>query len=52
MLPFSCQHREQHIYKRNYEITVVREIHVLRLELYNDGPLNFLFPLQTFLFGI
>ncbi len=28
---FSCQHREQHISKRNYEMTVVQEIHISRL---------------------
>ncbi len=35
MQPYSCQHREQHISKRNYEISVVKlqEIHISRLEL-------------------
>jgi hypothetical protein len=31
MQPFSCQHREQHISKRNNEITVVQEM------IYKDG---------------
>jgi hypothetical protein len=33
MQHFSCQHGEQHISKRNYEIIVVQEIHISRLEL-------------------
>ncbi len=33
MQPFSCQHREQHISKCNYEISEVQEIHISRLEL-------------------
>ncbi len=33
MQPFSCQLREQHISKRSYEISVVQEIHIFRLEL-------------------
>ncbi len=46
--PFSCQQREQHISKRNYEITVGQEIHIARLELYKDGPLNLLFPFPKY----
>jgi hypothetical protein len=37
----SYQHREQHISKRNYEITVVQEIHIFRLEL-QRWPLQFI----------
>jgi hypothetical protein len=33
MQPFSWQHGEQHISKRNYEITVVQGIHSYRLKL-------------------
>jgi hypothetical protein len=33
MQPVSCQHREQHISKCNYEISEVWEIHISRLEL-------------------
>jgi hypothetical protein len=36
MQPFSHHHtgfREQHIYKQNYEILVVQENHISRLEL-------------------
>ncbi len=40
MQPFSCQHRDQHISKRNYEISVVQEIHISRLEL-QRGSLEF-----------
>jgi hypothetical protein len=45
MKPFSCQHREQHISKWNYEITVVQEIHISRLELQN-WPLEFFITLS------
>ncbi len=41
MQSFNCQHREQHISKRNYEITVVQKIHISRIYKYKDGPLNF-----------
>ena len=37
---YICQHREQHISKRNYEISVVQEIHISRLEL-QRWPLEF-----------
>jgi hypothetical protein len=33
MQPFSCQHREKHISKQNYEISVEQGIHISRLEL-------------------
>jgi hypothetical protein len=32
MQAFSCQHREQYISKWNYEISVVEEIQLYRLE--------------------
>jgi hypothetical protein len=38
MQPFSCQHREQHISKRNYEIAEVEEIHISGLELLRVAP--------------
>jgi hypothetical protein len=44
MQPVSCQHREQHITKRSYKISVEQEIHISRLE-YKYGSLNFLFTL-------
>jgi hypothetical protein len=42
---FSCQHREQHTFKRNYEFTsTIQDIHISRLELhYKDGPLKLVF---------
>jgi hypothetical protein len=43
MQSFSCQHREQHISKRNYEITLVQEIHISRLQL-QRWPLEFVIP--------
>ncbi len=33
MLDAATQHREQHIAKRNYEITVVQEIHICGLDV-------------------
>jgi hypothetical protein len=38
---YSCQHKEQHISKWNYEIAVVQEIHISRLEL-KRRPLEFI----------
>jgi hypothetical protein len=32
MHSFSCQHREHHITKRNYEISVVQEVYIARSE--------------------
>jgi putative NADH-flavin reductase len=32
MQPFSCQHREQHISKQDYEISLVEEINFSKLE--------------------
>jgi hypothetical protein len=32
------QHKEQHIFKWNYQITVVHEIHISRLELQRLPP--------------
>jgi hypothetical protein len=33
MQPFSRQHREQHISEQKYDISLVQEIHISRLEL-------------------
>ncbi len=47
-------HREQHISKQNYEITVVQEIHISRLEiLYKDGTLNlFLYFSKVYIWNL
>jgi hypothetical protein len=51
MQPFSCQHREQHISKRNYGIAVV-EIHTSSLEL-QSWPLGFIISFFVkYIFGI
>ncbi len=47
MQPFSCRHRERHISKRNYEITVVQEIHVSRLKLHRRS-LEFVISFQKY----
>jgi hypothetical protein len=53
MQPFSFQHREQHISQQDYEISVVEEIHISRLEPQSkDGPLNFLYPFLKYIVGI
>jgi len=46
----ACQHRQQHISKRNYEISVVQEVHMSRLEL-QRWPL-LLIPFLKHLFRI
>jgi hypothetical protein len=33
MQPVSCQHREEHISKQNYEMAVTLEIHITKCEL-------------------
>jgi hypothetical protein len=43
MQPFSCQHREHHISKQDYEISVVQEIHIPD-QNHKGGPLNMLCP--------
>jgi hypothetical protein len=40
MQTFSCQHRKQHISKRNYKISLLQEIHISKLEL-QRRPLKF-----------
>jgi hypothetical protein len=52
MQPFSFQHREQNISKRNYEIKVVIlwETYISGLEL-QDLSLDVLFPFQNYKFG-
>ncbi len=54
MQPVSCmQHREQHISRWNYEISVVQEIHISRLEL-QRWSLKFVisFSKVLYIFGI
>ncbi len=51
MQPVICQHREQHISKRNYEITVVQEI-LFPDYKYKDDPSNLLYPFLQCIFGI
>ncbi len=43
MQPFACKHREQHIYKRNYEI-LVPQVFIFPNVNYKDDPLYLLFP--------
>jgi hypothetical protein len=53
MQPFSCQHRDQYISKRNYEITVVilwRRF-IFPDENYEVGPLNLFFPFLKYTLG-
>ncbi len=51
MQPFSCQHREQNIYKQNYEISVLQEVNISRLELQKEGPSDLLFPYYSIYLG-
>ncbi len=51
MQSFGCQHREQHIYIPNYEITVVQEIHISRLGL-QILTIEFVIPFLNYIFGI
>jgi hypothetical protein len=46
MQPLCCQHTEQHICKYNYEIYVVHEIHISRLEL-QKWSLEFVISFST-----
>ncbi len=45
-------YRKQNISKLNYEISVVQEIHISRLELQIYGLLNLLFLFLKYIFGI
>ena len=51
MQSFGCQQREQHVFKWNYEITVVQEIHISRLEL-QILTLEFVIHFLKNIFGI
>jgi hypothetical protein len=52
MQPFSFQHREQHISKRIYKITVVQERFIFPDYNYKDGPFKFvLFEFLVYILG-
>ncbi len=53
MQSVSCRNREQHISKRNYEISAVQAIHISRLEL-QRWSLKFVisFSKVQYIFGI
>jgi hypothetical protein len=51
MQPFRCHLLEQHISKRNYESTVVQEIHISELEP-QKGPLKLIFPFLSIYLGL
>ncbi len=48
MQPFSCQHREHHISKQDYEISEVKEIHISRFPKQNDNVLSVEYKMQPF----
>ncbi len=50
MQPFSCQHREQHIFK--IQIRIAQEIHISRLKLQRWSSEFVLFPFHKYIFGI